>query len=618
MATSGIQRVKDIVVTTIECGNRLIVDNQGRINVPEVFSDSKLTVDIGGNVIMQATSINFRNSTIDLTGASLLGSVAVTGNLNVSGQTTTQYLVVNDIAQLQGSLDVNGDTYFGSDVVVAGDLITVGTFNAGNINAGNIKTDDLYVHTIHGFSPISVVDITNFASDVTINGKLNVAGKTQLSSDLLVTGPTTLGNVTTSTLNVTGPTVLGTTLSVLSTSNLHDTSIIGNISVSGTSNLQTLNVFGATTLYSTLGVSGTSTLTNLQVAGNLQVSGSTLLNSLDVTGNVTLGGGLVVEGNLTSGNLILDNLFVHAIYGRSPINFESEVNLTKLVQLLTADLSCRFGASVKLQEQGKVQIMDGGSCEVHGGDLMVTPIGGPPGGGKVMIMDGGSCEVHGGNFMITPTGGPPGGGKVMIMDGGSCELSGGGHVSVDNGGDVMVKGGCFRLQGSTSAVVYQDTPMAATQSLLGAVSAGTVLTLKGDTYGPTGSAAGGISLYTAANFAAFTNLTMPAMPAFPYTAGSGYKVFNLGPLRNLYFTSSIVIRPTAGGVCSGTYINLTFQPIAQALEDITCMWRTYPAAGGSGVGLATYHTNGNVSFTLYNTPGADIEVRIHAIGTQVV
>lgn len=595
MATSGIQRVKDIVVTTIECGNRLIIDNQGRVNVPEVFSDRKLTVDIGGNVIMQATSINFRNSTIDLTGASLLGSVTVTGNLNVSGQTTTKYLVVNDIAQLLGGLNVNGDTYFGSDVVVAGDLITVGTYNAGNINAGNIKTDDLYVHTIHGFSPISVVDNTNFASDVTINGKLNVAGKTQLSSDLLVTGPTTLGNATTSTLNVVGPAILGTTLSVLGTSNLHDTSVVGNISVSGT-----------------------STLTNLQVAGNLQVSGSTLLNSLDVTGNVTLGSGLVVEGNLTSGNLILDNLFVHAIYGRSPVIFESEVNLTQLVQMLSADLSCRFGASIKLQEQGKVQIMDGGGCEIHGGDLMVTPIGGPPGGGKVMIMDGGSCEVHGGNFMITPTGGPPGGGKVMIMDGGSCELSGGGHVSVDNGGDVMVKGGCFRLQGSTSAVVYQDTPMASTQSLLGAVSAGTVLTLKGDTYGPTGSTASGISLYTAANFAAFTNLTMPAMPAFPYTAGSGYKVFNLGPLRNLYFTSSIVIRPTAGGVCSGTYINLTFQPIAQALEDITCMWRTYPAAGGSGVGLATYHTNGNVSFTLYNTPGADIEVVIHAVGTQVV
>lgn len=85
MATSGIQRIKDIAVTSIECGNRLIIDRDANVNVPTLFADSNLTVDIGGSVNLQATTINLRNTVIDFTGASIMGFCGnVCGNTEIT------------------------------------------------------------------------------------------------------------------------------------------------------------------------------------------------------------------------------------------------------------------------------------------------------------------------------------------------------------------------------------------------------------------------------------------------------------------------------------------------------------------------------------------------------
>jgi hypothetical protein len=682
MATTGIQRIKDIAVVTVECGNRLIIDREGRVNVPEVFSDSKLTVDIGGNVIMQATTINMRNSIIDFTGASLIGSMSVNGNLNV-----LENLCVGEFFKLVGSMDVSGDAYFASDVSVAGSFTTYGTFNAGNIEAGNVKTQNLYVHSIHGFSPISILDHANFDSGITVTGSsqftsdvivagnlivngstninignitfgnialtdltldnlyvhtihghspvtinndaifaagvsiannldvnssltvtgptalaattvagtlgvsgasnlkstsivgtLGVTGATTLNSTLGVTGATTLNSATIASLNVTGAmtqnavsiattlgvggaatlnstlgvtgattlnstlavlgatslkgtsivgalgvtgaatlnaasitTTLGvsgattlnsasitTTLGVLGATSLKGTSIVGALGVSGATTTTTLGVSGATTLNSTLGVLGTTSLKGTSVAGtlgvtgdaafgsdmlingnlivngstninlgNISLSGNVTLDSLSVVGDTVLYGDLFVGGvtnfgvgNITMGNLTLDNLYVHEIHGRSPISFKGAANFNQLVQLLSSDLSCRFGSKIMVRDSGSsievmdgnpVKVMGGGNMEVRGGNMMVTPVG-AVGGGHVMVMDGGSCQVHGGNIMATPIG-SVGGGHVMVMDGGGVEVhggdmmitpvgaSGGGRLKVMDGGEVQVMGG---------------------------------------------------------------------------------------------------------------------------------------------------------------------------------
>jgi len=121
--------------------------------------------------------------------------------------------------------------------------------------------------------------ILSLTGNETINGSLIVTGTTTLS-DLTVTGPTSF----------TGP----TTFSILT--------VTGNASVAGLTTLATLTVTGS--VY----VAGLATLSSLTVTGNETVVGNATIGTLNGHSSETLQGSLsvannaVVDGNLQAGS----------------------------------------------------------------------------------------------------------------------------------------------------------------------------------------------------------------------------------------------------------------------------------------------------------------------------
>lgn len=146
MATSGIQRVKDIAVVSIECGNRLIVDREGNVNVPTVFADTNLTVDIGGAVNFQATTINMRNAIIDFSGASITGFCGnICGNI-----VTSQTIEPQKVGAVAPKKFVSAELFSGS---LIGDIVATKTIEEHDIGQGidliGTLTGDL-AGTFHG------------------------------------------------------------------------------------------------------------------------------------------------------------------------------------------------------------------------------------------------------------------------------------------------------------------------------------------------------------------------------------------------------------------------------------------------------------------------------------
>ncbi len=125
MATSGIQRIKDIAVTSIECGNRLIIDREANVNVPTLFADNILTVDIGGAVNLEATTINLRNTHIDFTGAVIKGFCG-----NVCGQSDISNHTV--FAAKQSAI-ITAEIFSGS---LVGDVVSAKTIEENIIGQG--------------------------------------------------------------------------------------------------------------------------------------------------------------------------------------------------------------------------------------------------------------------------------------------------------------------------------------------------------------------------------------------------------------------------------------------------------------------------------------------------
>lgn len=111
MATSGTSRPSDIVVKSIEWYNRRILDRDCNLSVPTAFIDDLLTVDVGGNVVLQATTVDLSNSTIDFSGAAVDGFV---GNIQAS---------IDSLIDNSGGTDGGA----GGTIAVLTDLANVGS-----------------------------------------------------------------------------------------------------------------------------------------------------------------------------------------------------------------------------------------------------------------------------------------------------------------------------------------------------------------------------------------------------------------------------------------------------------------------------------------------------------
>lgn len=225
----------------------------------------------------------------------------------------------------------------------------------------------------------------------------------------------------------------------------------------------------------------------VDIIGDLNVDGGlTVVQDALFEANVIITGESTFGGNVTIGNLTAYTIHVHDLFGFSPINFRSPVLTQNPITLsgVLNFLRTTFGA--------KVQLMDGGDAEIHGGNVMITPIGAPSaGGGKVMVMDGGDVQVHGGNIMVTPMGASVNGGHLMVLDGGQVMVAGG-NITVTNhsltgqgsievldegtinlaGGDINVmQGGNINVIGGSIQII---DPMTMTQTTLSAEPIGLI------------------------------------------------------------------------------------------------------------------------------------------------
>jgi hypothetical protein len=434
---------------------------------------------------------------------------------------------------------------------------------------GDISAVGMLVDSI--VTPLLTVErITSFG-DLLLQPAGDIIGNTLCLRDTLVTDFITPKTLSATTVNV-----------------------VGNLSV--------LDRFDASTICAneaivTDVISPKTPGTSLCISGGIEITGDLTANVIclqealitDVILPKTNGANVCIQGNLD-----LDTLYVHEIAGKSPI---------EIVDLLELRQGSRAFNNI-VMEAARMVAQNGGGIDVNdGGNVMMA------GGGQLCVMDGGEVEVSGG-------------GRICVTDGGDVEVSGGGQVCVADSGDVIVEGGCFRLRGTTSAVIYEDTGMTMTQELLGTSGGGSILTLMGYTYGPTFVSVGGIALYVASDFSASSNIDFMGTPDFSGDRfySSGYTTVNMGPIRNVFLNISIGIISTGGGnsTSTGTIPNFVPTTFAASVQNITCYWRAKTGTS-SGVGSATIKTSGEVDFAFYNLPGnATYTLTAQAVIPQVI
>lgn len=207
-------RFGDKYVTSILCDGKVIVDNQCFMHTPKIFIDEAITVSIGGDVNMAATTIDFRNSTIDFNGATLEN---FTGNIsgNISGNLTVDSisaLVISAYAffgNLYGNVTgtyINGDhitssiglhgTLFTSSIIekISGGGVTVtGALNAstfglhtGNV-IGGIKTN--LIRPQSGTTTTIQATNTNVTNNFTVNGTTTFNNNVNVNGNITLTNP---------------------------------------------------------------------------------------------------------------------------------------------------------------------------------------------------------------------------------------------------------------------------------------------------------------------------------------------------------------------------------------------------------------------------------------------
>lgn len=160
----------DNKVRSLECSGRVVLDRNCNLSTPKAEFDNYLKVDVGGDVVMMATTINMRNATIDFDGATLqnfTGDISgnISGTINVD---IVNALVVNAYNKITGNLYGN---VFGG--YIEGEHF--GTF------CGNLSTNSI---SKKSGSAINIVD------KVVITDNLTVTGVTALNGVLNVTGTT--------------------------------------------------------------------------------------------------------------------------------------------------------------------------------------------------------------------------------------------------------------------------------------------------------------------------------------------------------------------------------------------------------------------------------------------
>ena len=359
-------------LTTITDGLIINAANKS-VNIQNGSGADQFTVDTdNGNTVIQGT-LGVQSATTISNTLNVTQGVDLDSTLNVDGVTTLTETSAPDITgatyaaggslQLTGGASITDDLSLGNDLRVYGDV----TVNGSELHKGTQDFEE----------KVTVSNSTNPAN-LTANAALMVTGGASVNQDLFVgddfyvgpnadtkftvlgesgnttivgtlnvTGQTTVGVVSASTITTSGATGIGGTFNV-GTNVFTVLSGSGNTTIAGTLDVasrviiddtlnvtqgvdfdSTLNVDGASTFNDTItqnstslfkdnvvlrgasktlilqNGSGTDKITLASTTGNITAAGLTTTNTLDVVSNTTIGGTLGVTGQIT-GNVTGD------------------------------------------------------------------------------------------------------------------------------------------------------------------------------------------------------------------------------------------------------------------------------------------------------------------------
>jgi hypothetical protein len=183
----GHGRVSDVGITTLKCHDHVVLDADCNLDVMKAKVTTLSAIDIRGHPglpLLVTSNIVFEEDAsfqkdITLEGNLLAGStqlINIEGNVNISKNMAVSGLIVagSDVLvhrdlfvtrdiYLEGTLTVLTDLYVNKNAIIEGNLTVYGATNTtGNVCMGNLKVNDLYVHTIHGYSPVTFNDFASF------------------------------------------------------------------------------------------------------------------------------------------------------------------------------------------------------------------------------------------------------------------------------------------------------------------------------------------------------------------------------------------------------------------------------------------------------------------------
>ena len=391
MASSTITRHMDIVVKSIECYNMMVLDRNCHLHVPVAVIEEELTVAVGGVVNMEATTIDFTNSTIDFAGATINnftgnvgGNISFTGNLNVTILTADSIYGGTYYGNVVGPLtgDVCGNIMTshitekvpGQGIIVDGDLHVqdqiIGDL-VGNVtgNFNGVVNGTFNGNSTGTFSGVGNGDFFgNFCGNVitdallpkTVGGDISVFGNLIIESPFMLMGDACIPNLIVGNITPKDPNI--------------PIQIEGNIDVN-TINAENLFVSGlltTVTFGTSMIVSPMGTFSSLKVDTIQQnsIAGITFLS------NTTF------NANVVAGNIVADQLIANVVCGNDVIaeRLLPKSPLTEIAVLgdldatgqtiMAADVCANLIQTDRIEAKHFPQITFGGDLIFDGGNYL--------------------------------------------------------------------------------------------------------------------------------------------------------------------------------------------------------------------------------------------------------
>ena len=453
-------------------GNLRIDGGKLTRNIPGVLSlnaGTTLTVQNGGDVIIDGAFTNNSASTITVTGA---GSIFTTNStLSVNGGSTLGILLGGDVSSGAGTIRIGTSGNGAVTVDGAGSTLVSGAALIGlNGSAGSL----IFANASAGaLEAISVND----------SGGAGTSGLLQIQSGAVVTGT-----------------------SLVLSDGLNAST--GTVTITGAGSALTLN--GAST--ATVGAASTSTGT-LNVNSNGTFNSSTGLTTVNATGTIAIAGGTYnANGSLTlnGGQLTRDAAGVFALDAGRTFRVQAGGDA-----VFTGGFANSTASTMVVTGAGSTLTTGGGALDIHGSSTLSVGLGGSvsTGGGNVtvgafggngtMVVGGAGANLSGNTLNVGLNGNT---GSLTFLSGGSGDF---GVVRVAASGVAGTVGTLSIQTGATvtgTSLAVASSPAATTGTII-ISGAGSALTLDSALSSTIGAISGSSATLTVENGGTFTTST---------------------------------------------------------------------------------------------------------------